>query len=87
MQNETNHRYKLTVYPAFELDRSAGKTFGLDTKVEVMAVYNAVADLLLYLQDEITILPDYSNYFTCEQFFEGEWHEEPLDEEEEEDGE
>jgi len=77
MSNELN--YKLTIYPAFDLDMTACKEMQFNTRSEIKAARNACADLLLFLQDDITVMKDYSNMFVEEQLVDGEWEE--VDEE------
>ena len=72
-------KYKLTIYPATDLDITACKEMQFNTRSEIKAARNACADLLLFLQDDITVMKDYSNMFIEEQFVDGEWEE--VDEE------
>lgn len=74
-----DNKYKLTIYPAVEVNLS-GIKIDFNTKNEMLAVKSTCADLLLYLQDEIKVMKDYSNLFICEVFEDGEWLE--IDEEE-----
>jgi len=76
----SKQKYKLTIYPAYCLDHTASKEMLFSTVDEMKAARNACADLLLFMQDEMTIMNDYSNMFIEEQFVDGEWEE--IDEEE-----
>lgn len=71
--------FKLTIYPALEGMRIGGdvpyETFKFETKRELMAAKYCAADLLLFLQDKIKVMDDYSNIFLCEEFIDGEWEE------------
>ena len=78
MSNEL--KYKLTIYPATELDMTACKEMQFNTRSEIKAARNACADLLLFLQDDITVMNDYSNMFIEEQLVDGEWEEVEEDE-------
>ena len=78
MSNEL--KYKLTIYPVTDLDITACQEMQFNTRSEIKAARNACADLLLFLQDEITVMNDYSNMFIVEQLVDGEWEE--VDEEE-----
>ena len=75
-----DNKFRLTIYPAFELSDSSSKQFEFNSTIEMFAAKNACADLLLYLQDEITVMNPYSNMFICEVYEDGEWLE--IDEEE-----
>jgi len=69
--------FKLTIFPAIETgDRY--KTFKFETKPELMAAKNTSADILLFLQDDLGVMDDFSNIFICEELIEGYWQE--LDE-------
>ena len=72
--------YKLTIYPTLDLNSNSYKELLFNTSAEMTAAKNACADLLLFLQDEITVMKDYSNMFIEEQLVDGEWEE--VDEEE-----
>ena len=66
-------KYKLTIYPTLDLDSNSFKEFLFNTAEEMTAAKNTCADLLLFLQDEITVMKDYSNMFIEERFVDGEW--------------
>jgi hypothetical protein len=68
-------KYRLTIYPAFDLDTGASKEFLFETLPELLAAYESCSLLLIYLQDEITVMEDYSNMFISEQLVDGEWKE------------
>lgn len=68
-----DNKYRLTIYPAFEISTRPSKEFYFTTMQEIGAAKEACADLLLYLQDEIKVMQPYSNMFVCEVFEDGEW--------------
>ena len=65
-------KFRLTICPALELN---GTDFmrEFETTREMMAAAETCALLLLFIQDERKLMPDYSNYFTYEWFTNGEW--------------
>lgn len=67
--------YRLAIYPAFDLDMKASMTKEFKTFDELLAAKDTAADLLLFMQDEMTIMKDYSNMFVEEVFIDGEWQE------------
>jgi hypothetical protein len=73
-------KFKLEITPAFEV---SGKfiSFEFETAKEMLAAKNTCADLLLYMQDKLKIMPDYSNSFDmCECSEDGEWYDYEEDE-------
>jgi len=64
--------FRLTINPAIE---KTNKTIGFPfaSKEEMEASSNNLADMLLFLQDSINVMPDYSNIFIREEFINGEW--------------
>ncbi len=66
-------KYRLLICPAFEKDSSIFKVFKFKTKPEMMAASNCIADLLLYLQDELHVMSDYSNSLDHQELINGEW--------------
>ena len=67
-------KYRLTILPALEVT-TEHKEFYFESRVEVLAAKNTAADLLLYLQDDLDVMPDYSNIVTAGEKIDGEWHE------------
>lgn len=65
--------FRVVAFPCLEKEDRPSKTFTFDSKEEMTAAANAMADLLLFLQDEVKIMYDYSNSFICEQLIDGEW--------------
>lgn len=65
-------KYKLTIYPAMGHEY-IWTQFYFESKEELMAARNTSADLLLFLQDQAKIMPDYSNMFVCEELINGNW--------------
>lgn len=70
--------YRLTIYPAIDIDTKASMQIEFKTRDEMVAAKETSADLLLFLQDEMTLMKDYSNMFIEEAFIDDEWQE--LDE-------
>lgn len=69
------NKFKLTIFPAFELPNAPCKEFEFNSIEELMTVKNSCADLLLFIQDEIKVMDDYSNLFVTEAYEDGEWSE------------
>lgn len=67
--------YRVIITPAMELDHTAGMERSYHDLHAAKVAKNMAADLLLFLQDVITVMPDYSNMIYIEQFVEGEWQE------------
>ena len=74
-KDEVRMKYKLTIYPVIDKDHSKKILFQFETNAELLAAKNSTADLLLFLQDEMKIMPDSSNIFVCEKLVDGEWEE------------
>ena len=74
--------YRLTINPALEMgDNTISFTFS--TKDMLKHHASNMADLLLFVQDELKAMPDYSNMFIYEKRVKGgEWEE--LEEEDNE---
>lgn len=66
-------KFRLTIHPAFDLDMQANIKKKFKTKEEMIAAKDSCADLLLFLQGELTVMKDYSNMFVQEVFEDGEW--------------
>lgn len=64
--------YRVTVFPAIEVTFEA-ITMEFETEKEMLAAEQAMADLVLFLQDTVELMDDYSNVFTMERFVDGEW--------------
>jgi len=58
-------KYRLTVYPAIEL-ANTWTTFLFETERELKSASDTVADMLLFLQDKVKLMDDYSNMFVKE---------------------
>jgi hypothetical protein len=67
--------FRLTIAPAVELGVDKSKEFFFKTKEELFAATNTAADLLLYLINDLDIMPDYSNIFDTEQYVGDYWEE------------
>lgn len=66
--------FKLTIFPAIE-EGNSYTTFKFETKKELLAAHDCSAKLLLFLQDNIKVMDDFSNVFICEELIDGEWEE------------
>jgi len=66
--------YRLTIIPAMEVS-SKSISFEFGSKLELDNAKNNIADLLLFIQDDVKAMEDYSNVFICECFEDGEWQE------------
>ena len=60
-------KFRVSVYPAIG-KYGLSKTFEFETSAEMESASNAMADLLLYLQDDLKIMEDYSNAFIEEEW-------------------
>lgn len=65
-------KYRLLVVPALEKSNQF-KVFPFESKVEVLAAQNTAADILLFLQDDLGVMPDFSNIVSAEERCDGEW--------------
>jgi hypothetical protein len=66
--------YRMSIAPAIEV---SGKTvnFVYETSEQMLASRDTAADLLLFIQDSMKLMPDYSNIFDLEVKVGGEWEE------------
>jgi len=64
----------MSISPAIEV---SGKevVFTYETAEQMIAARDTAADLLLFVQDTMKIMPDYSNIFYLEVKVNGEWEE------------
>ena len=67
-------KYRLLVVPALEKSNRF-KVFPFESKVGVLAAQNTVADMLLFLQDDLKIMPGHSSIISAEEKVDGEWEE------------
>ena len=66
-------QYKLTIMPALEASQGFLEQF-YNTKEEAIAAKDAVANTLLFLQDDIMVMEDFSNSIHISQLdFDGDW--------------
>lgn len=73
------NKFKLEITPALEAsDKFICFEFG--TAQEMLAAKKACADLLLFMQDKLKIMPDYSNSFDMYECEDGEWYDYEEDE-------
>ncbi len=57
-------RLSLKVYPAFDLTMTDFREFFFDSASDLLIAKNSIADILLYLQDDLNVMKDYSNFFS-----------------------
>lgn len=68
--------YKVTIIPAIEIDPSAMISFTYSQREQAIRTRDALADLLLFIQDDLSAMDDFSNsMFIEEQIDGGEWME------------
>ena len=60
--------YRMTIFPAMEKTNKS-KEFVFDSVDKMIAGKIVAADLLLFLQDDLKVMKDYTNCFMLE-----EWH-------------
>lgn len=66
--------YRLTIYPALERDNKQPFQMLFETAEQMVAASECAANLLLFLQDKIHVMKDYSNVFIMEvRDSDGEW--------------
>ena len=64
--------YRLVINPAIELgDNTISMTFS--SLEELKAAERCSSLLLLFLEDDLNLLNDYSNYFVTEEWVDGKW--------------
>lgn len=69
-------KYRLTIYPALECDNNQPFEMIFETAAQMIVAKECAASLLLFLQDKICVMPDYSNAFVMEvRDSDGEWME------------
>ena len=73
--------FRLEIHPALELDTETSTRFLFETKQELVAAKYCAADLLLFLQDKLQVMEDFSNIFICQESIDGEWEEIDTDQE------
>ena len=59
-------KYRVRAWPAIEATAKE-KTIECKTKKDAVIVQNAIADILLFLQDDIKVMHDYSNSIIIER--------------------
>ena len=72
---------QLTIIPALEFSQES-IVLQFETEQEMDAASDAVANTLLFMQDKLQVMDDYSNVFIKEQLVDGEWEEIETDTEE-----
>lgn len=64
--------YRLTVFPALEASKQT-ITLYFNSQQKMNESASNMANMLLFLQDTIKVMADYSNVFLRERFLDGEW--------------
>lgn len=67
-------KYRLTVSPALERS-SRGIQFKYEAAEQMVVAKDTAARILLFIQDELKVMEDYSNMFEMEEFIDGSWEE------------
>ena len=67
--------YKVIIHPDCDMHVNSFVEMDFSTLDQARAAENACADLLLFLQDEIKVMPDRSNLFVVLMRVDGEWGE------------
>ena len=68
--------YKLQIYPDIDtMNRSKCISMLFTSIEELNAAESMAANLLLFVQDNLKIMHDYSNLFIQYEFVDGEWEE------------
>jgi hypothetical protein len=68
-------KYRLRIYPAMETEEIYSKAFCYETLAEMLAARDTVATLLLFIQDTMEVMNDYSNAFILYEYIDGFWEE------------
>ena len=66
-------QFRILITPAIEVDATECLQLWYGIKEEVLAAVNATSLLLLFLQDDLAVMEDYSNSICAEQCVNGEW--------------
>ncbi len=74
MSNLDVDKYKLSIYPALEAG-NIGINFTFATRKEMASAQSSCASLLLFIQDDLSAMKDFSNMFICQELVGGEWEE------------
>ena len=70
--------FRLTIHPAME-NTKRWATYRFKSQLELMAAHDTAAKLLIFLQDELKVMNDYSNMFYAEERVDGVWEELEID--------
>ena len=70
------NKFKLTIWPALELDCvDFSKSFLFESAEQMVVAMNTAAHLLLFIQTDPEVMKDYSNAFFMQEFIDGAWEE------------
>jgi len=67
-------KYRITAYPAIEASKSY-IVMPFETAEQMIVAKDAMANLLLFIQDSLKVMSDYSNVFIMEELVSGDWEE------------
>lgn len=67
-------KFMMTVLPAIEASDKQIQ-FVFETAEQMVVAKDTAAGLLLFIQDELRVMKDYSNMFVLEEKVAGEWEE------------
>lgn len=65
-------KYKMSITPAIE-KTGKSKVFHYETYEQMIAAKDTASDLLLFIQDDISVMTDFSNDFHLQELIDGEW--------------
>lgn len=67
-------KYRLSIAPALEI---SGREIvhQYETAEQMVVAKDTAANLLLFIQDQLKAMKDYSNMFVMEELIDGEWEE------------
>ena len=71
--------YRLTIYPAMEITNTRLE-YHYDTADKMLCAQDIAANLLLFIQDKLGVMDDYTNCFLMEEKVDGDWQEYETDE-------
>jgi len=73
------YNFALTIIPAIEAG-GGSKGFLFESLAELVSAKDTCADMLLFMQDQLKVMKDYSNGFIAQQYIDSEWVELTEDE-------
>jgi hypothetical protein len=67
-------KYRLSITPALEVSKKT-IVHRYETAEQMMVSKDIAANLLVFIQDELKVMKDFSNMFVMEEFINGKWEE------------